>query len=119
MCSFRLSSVSITIAATASRVNLADNPLAGSSACCALDPFADELVAGNAAMAHIAPRQFEVGPAYSSHSDPNQALARWGKRIRIVVADCRAGIKYKSVHEIVLSWRDSSAFQVRRNAQIY
>src|SRR5262249_620925 len=91
------------IATSARGVDLTNDPLAGRSAGCAVNNFPAKLVAGNSPMRHVAPRQFKIRPADSSHSDADQTFARRRKWIRIIVAEYRARIKNKCAHVSFLS----------------
>src|SRR5262249_37842660 len=88
------------LAAPACGIDLANYPPAGESFS-SISNLTDELVPGNATISHIAPRQFEVGPADPGHPDANQRFAGWRNRIRIVVADERTRVENKSAHGLV------------------
>jgi hypothetical protein len=85
--------VDARIAFPARGVDLTDHATARQRRAFRLDDTADELVAGHAAVFHIAAGDLEVGAAEAGENDFDDALARGRDRIGIVGAQLETAIK--------------------------
>src|SRR5271163_2906552 len=87
----------------AGRVDLANDATADQIGARAAFDAADELMARDAAITHVAARQLDVGAAYTGHRDADQALARRGRRLGDVGAEAQLVIEVKRAHRFAPS----------------
>ena len=83
---------------TACRIYLADHATAAQCGIFRFDNLADELVAGNSAIAHVALGEFEVGAADSRHPHAHDTLARHLRWFGIVAPQRNSVVDYDSAH---------------------
>ena len=92
---------SAEFASPAGRVDFAHHAPAGERAALGVGDFADELMAGDAAVGHVSARQLEVGAAYPGHPHPHDTLARRRRGIGMVVADSQFAIEHQRAHRAI------------------